>query len=222
MNYYNYHIGDFNNATRHLTRVERSLYRDLIDVYYDTEHALNGSDFDRLARRVLANSEEEKKALKDVLDEFFTLCDDHYHNERCDKEIAKYHANTESKRKAGKASAASRQQKTTRVEHVLNECATNQEPITNNQELKPFVKHEKIVFDGSSFQNINGQLNVWRAAYPAIDIDIEIRKAAAWLNANPKNKKSQYARFINAWLARAQDSAPRVTSNPKDQFRGVL
>jgi len=90
VNYYNYHIGDFNNATRHLTRVERSLYRDLIDVYYDTEQPLNGCDFDRLAKKVLANSDEEKKALKDVLDEFFTLCDDHYHNERCDKEIAKW------------------------------------------------------------------------------------------------------------------------------------
>ena len=136
MNYYSFHIGDFNNATRHLTRVERSLYRDLIDVYYDTEHALNGSDFDRLAKRVLANSEEEKKALKCVLDEFFTLQDGEYHHERCDKEIAKYRANTESKRKAGKASGTARQHKSTPVEHVLNKCATNQEPITKNQELK--------------------------------------------------------------------------------------
>jgi len=136
MNYYSFHIGDFNNATRHLTRVERSLYRDLIDVYYDTEHALNGSDFDRLAKRILANSDEEKDALKCVLDEFFTLEDGEYRHERCDKEIAKYRANTESKRKAGKASGTARQQKLTHVEHVFNKCATNQEPITKNQELK--------------------------------------------------------------------------------------
>ena len=29
MNFYQHHIGDFNNATRHLTRLERSIYRDL-------------------------------------------------------------------------------------------------------------------------------------------------------------------------------------------------
>ena len=30
MNYYPHHIGDFDYATRHLTRVERSIYRVLI------------------------------------------------------------------------------------------------------------------------------------------------------------------------------------------------
>ena len=37
MNYYQHHIGDFNNATRHLSLVERAIYRDLLDMYYDTE-----------------------------------------------------------------------------------------------------------------------------------------------------------------------------------------
>ena len=37
MKHYPHHIRDFNQATRHLTRIERSVYRDLMDLYYDTE-----------------------------------------------------------------------------------------------------------------------------------------------------------------------------------------
>jgi len=47
MNYYPHHIGDFNSATRHLTRIERSVYRDLIELYYDTEAPLS-RDVDKL------------------------------------------------------------------------------------------------------------------------------------------------------------------------------
>lgn len=137
MNFYPHHISDFNNATRHLTRVERSVYRDLIELYYDTESALT-SDFEKLSRRILANSDEEKSALKDVLSEFFSLTDDGYSHDRCDKEIAKYRANTSAKARAGIASAAKRKQKSTGVEHVLNtrntdeQLTNNQEPLTNN------------------------------------------------------------------------------------------
>ena len=47
-------------------------------------------------------------------------------------------------------------------------------------------------------------------AYPALDVPREIAAADAWLVANPKNKKSDGARFLNGWLARAQERAPRV------------
>lgn len=107
MNHYPHHIGDFNNATRHLTFVERALYRELLDLYYDTEQPLN-PDFDRLARRVLATSDELRTALQVLLDEFFTLQDDGWHNERCDIEIASYLKKQEQQSLAGKASAAKR------------------------------------------------------------------------------------------------------------------
>lgn len=80
------------------------------------------------------------------------------------------------------------------------------------EEVNPSVSHEKIVFDGINFQNINGQYEVWKAAYPAVNLEAEMAKAAAWILANPKNKKSNYARFLNSWFSKAQDSAPRVPS----------
>lgn len=72
MNYYQHHIGDFNNATRHLSLIERAIYRDLLDMYYDTEKAIDATSIDRLARRLQCTTEEQK-ALKYVLDEFSFL-----------------------------------------------------------------------------------------------------------------------------------------------------
>ena len=128
MNHYPHHIGDFNNATRHLTRVERSLYRDLIELYYDREQPLN-SDTNKIARLVLANTEEERAALLVVLDEFFTLEEDGWHNSRCDSEIAKYQGQIEQASRAGKASAAKRYGKNlTTVERPLNQPEPEPEP----------------------------------------------------------------------------------------------
>ena len=73
----------------------------------------------------------------------------------------------------------------------------------------------KIDFNGSGFDNITEtQLGIWSNAYPAITISTELAKAAAWLDANPKNVKSDYRRFLNGWLSRAQNSAPRADAAP--------
>ncbi|MCP5244840.1 MAG: YdaU family protein [Burkholderiales bacterium] len=159
MHSYQHHIKDFNNATRHLTRVERSLYRDAIELYYETEQPLPADDFDRLARRLMAVTDEEKTALKMVLDEFFDLTGNVYSHDRCDEEIEKFHNAQTAKSVAGKASAEARRkrqearkesrkkQNLTDVEQPLNSVdtedqqnATNHKPITKNQEPLNTVK----------------------------------------------------------------------------------
>lgn len=93
MNHYPHHIGDFNTATRHLSRLERAIYRDALDMYYDSEAPLDGSDFDRLAKRLLCRDAEEVAALQFVLDEFFEQQDGGlWTHHRCDREIAKFKA----------------------------------------------------------------------------------------------------------------------------------
>lgn len=93
MNHYPHHIGDFNTATRHLSRLERAIYRDALDMYYDSESPLDGSDFDRLARRLLCRDAEEVTALQFVLLEFFEQQDGGlWTHHRCDREIAKFRA----------------------------------------------------------------------------------------------------------------------------------
>lgn len=59
----------------------------------------------------------------------------------------------------------------------------------------------------------NQQIQEWAEAYPAVDIMQELRKAKAWLNNNPKKRKtlSGMPKFINSWLSRTQDRG--VTPN---------
>jgi hypothetical protein len=50
------------------------------------------------------------------------------------------------------------------------------------------------------------QLSAWKAAYGAVDVEMELRKASAWIVSNPHlAPKSNFARFMNSWLARQQN-----------------
>lgn len=89
MNYYEHHIGDYAEATAHLSFIEDSAYSRLIRKYYATEKPLP-MDQKLVQRLVGARSKEEREAVATVLDEFFNLQDDGWHNTRCDKEIANY------------------------------------------------------------------------------------------------------------------------------------
>lgn len=89
MKHYPHHIRDFDRATRHSTRLERSIYRDLIDLYYDTETMLP-RDSAWICKKILAHSNEESTCVEIVLNEFFTATPDGWYHDRCEEEIAKY------------------------------------------------------------------------------------------------------------------------------------
>ena len=199
MNYYQHHIGDFDKATRHLTRVERSLYRDLIEMYYDTELPLI-SDFTRLSRKVIAVTDEELEALKAVLGEFFTKQDDGFHNHRCDFEIEKYQSNSKAKSKAGKISAAKRkakkEQNSTGVEQVCNKTqqTINHKPITNNQKKKGFIKPSPDEIKSFIAENnYNVDTDTFFNHYETIDWKVG------------KNKMKDWKASIRGWHSRNKE-----------------
>lgn len=163
MHFYQHHIGDFNNATRHLSIIERAIYRDLLDMYYEQESAIDASDLTKLQRRLLIRSTDEKQALEFVLDEFFEKQDDFYFNNRCESEIKQYQDKLETAIKAGKASGEARRKKankkqrkdldnkgvdgdindrSTDVQQTLNENTQNVEP-TNNHEPRTINQEPK-------------------------------------------------------------------------------
>ncbi len=54
--------------------------------------------------------------------------------------------------------------------------------------------------------NITPQdLRLWTEAYPAVNVERELKRLAAWVRANPKYRKKNWARFITNNLRRAQD-----------------
>lgn len=185
MNYYQHHIGDFNNATRHLSLVERAIYRDLLDMYYDTEKPIDASNLERLARRLQCTTEDQTAALKYVLEEFFTLQDGAYINNRCEREIAEFHGKRKQASEAGKASAKKRAEKkrqdpnggssnakqsngdsstdvedqsnenSTTVEAALNENLTDEQPTINHKPLT--INQEPVTNNYSGSSNTREQ-----------------------------------------------------------------
>ena len=90
MHFYQFNISDFNNSTRHLSLPERAIYRDLIDMYYHNEQAIDASDMERLARRLLCTTPEYLEMLEYILDEYFVKRGKRHHHHRIDKEIKNY------------------------------------------------------------------------------------------------------------------------------------
>lgn len=90
MNYFEHHIGDYDEATAHLTACEDGIYSRMLRKYYATEKPLT-ANLEQLARLVRARTREEKKAVASVATEFFFLgADGALHQKTCDQVIAAY------------------------------------------------------------------------------------------------------------------------------------
>lgn len=102
MNYYEHHIGDYAEATAHLSFVEDAAYSRMIRKYYATERPLP-VDVKAVQRLVGARAKEEREAVEAILHEFFELQDDGWHQVRCDLELHKYTAKQDKARASANA-----------------------------------------------------------------------------------------------------------------------
>ena len=100
----------------------------------------------------------------------------------------------------------------------IRESNPNPNPISAEIEISsaPAVVELPLV-DGSLHGISQAEIDKWSAAYPAVDVIVQIRKMSAWLDANPKNKKTRAGinRFVVSWLGRTQDKAPPVRNGSK-------
>lgn len=84
MNFYKHFLGDYARDTAHLSMLEHAAYRLLLDHYYATEHKLPVPvQCERICR---ATTEEEKAAVRSVLNQFFKSGV----NGRADREIKQF------------------------------------------------------------------------------------------------------------------------------------
>ena len=67
------------------------------------------------------------------------------------------------------------------------------------------------LIDGTSYELSPQELEKYKALYPAVDVEQQVRAMRGWLDANPKNRKTKggIKRFINGWLSKEQNKAPR-------------
>jgi len=85
VHFYEFNIKSYHAETAHLTELEDLAYRRLLDFYYDTQQPIP-NNIPLLTRRLRLGSE----FIESVLQEFFLLQEDGWHNEHCDEKIAKY------------------------------------------------------------------------------------------------------------------------------------
>lgn len=150
MHYFQLHIKDFSNASRHLSDAEELIHFRALTWYYSNEKPLP-LDKTKIYRLLRATTKKMKIAVDSVLEDFFIEEEDGFHQSRCDREIAEYHNKLVKASLAGKASAEARRKSggskanfqlennecLTDVEHIdkhkVNEYSTDVQPTINHQ-----------------------------------------------------------------------------------------
>lgn len=101
MHYYKFNIGDFDKSTRHLSIIERGLFRDILDLYVKDEKPIT-DNLKKLERLLCVKSKAEKEALQNILDDFFVLTDDGYYSDYCQSILNDTTDRVEASRENGK------------------------------------------------------------------------------------------------------------------------
>lgn len=91
MNYFEHHINDYDEATSHLSAREDGIYHRLIRKYYAKERPLP-PDLAKVQRWARCRDDEDRQAVVAVLEEFFELREDGYHQKTCDEVLAEFQA----------------------------------------------------------------------------------------------------------------------------------
>jgi uncharacterized protein YdaU (DUF1376 family) len=105
--WYPRHYKDYQIDTSHLSMLEHGAYTLLLDQYYLQGKPLI-ADAMALARQVRCMTQSENDAMRSVLEQFFVLEDDGWHNKRADEEITKRAQLIEKKRNSGAVGAQKR------------------------------------------------------------------------------------------------------------------
>lgn len=142
MNYFELHVGDYEAATAHLSMLEDSAYGRMLRIYYRTERPLP-ADVKQVCRLVRAQSKPERDAVQAVLEEFFELQADGWHQGRADAEIQQFR-DGEPEREARKSNEEARlkrhREERAALFKALNDAGQHAPWNTGMQDLRSLVK----------------------------------------------------------------------------------
>jgi uncharacterized protein YdaU (DUF1376 family) len=152
MHYYYHHIGDFIKDTSFLTNEELGIYMKLIWLYYDSESPLENNP-STLAIKIGAR--DKVNQVEGILNLFFKLENNKWHQSRCNRELENYKKLSESGKKgAEKRWGNHRESIATPLPPHSHPNATliatnNQEPITKNhiKDIAPVGVSDSIFKD---------------------------------------------------------------------------
>ena len=101
-----------------------------------------------------------------------------------------------------------------------NSCSEPGNPTHEQQPEEPPVFQITLV-DKSLYGITREMIEKYRELYPAVNVEQEFRNMIGWTDANPTRRKTKNGinRFINSWLAKAQNNGG---SNHTPSQRGVV
>ena len=131
MHYYKFNIADYRKDTGHLSTVEHSIYRQLIDWYYLDEKPIPLET--QVVMRRLSLVSEHEPALQNVLTDFFVQTEIGYRQSRIDMELNDYQDQAVKNKTNGKLGGRPRKTQSVILANPNeSEINPNQEPLTTN------------------------------------------------------------------------------------------
>lgn len=131
--WYAHSIEDYERKTSHLTMLEHGAYRLMMDHYYKLAKPLPAK-LEQVQRICRAFDEQEKLAVSAVLNEFFDLESDGWHNHRADLELARMAEISEKRSNSAKNRGASNKPATSDVANASANDPTNDGAIAGATE----------------------------------------------------------------------------------------
>lgn len=203
MYYYKFNIGDFDKCTRHLSIVERGLFRDLLDIYIKDEKPVT-DNLKRLERLLCIRTKAEKQALYNVLEDFFVLTDDGYYSEFCQAILKDTLDKAEASRENGKKGGRPKKQGESDNQANDNQEETQNKP-NENPEKTQTKPSEKLPITHNPLPNTHNPNNLNLSHSQAGEM---------------KNEKNQVGTSIQHWQAPTLDEMRSRLMNVG--FVGVL
>lgn len=67
------------------------------------------------------------------------------------------------------------------------------------------------------------KIALWKETYPGVNVEQELKRMTAWLDANPTRRKTKrgITKFINGWLSREQDRGGTYKNSERNQKADV-
>lgn len=219
-------IGDYLADTMHLSTEHHGAYILLIFAYWRAGGPIPDNNESLAATCRIAY--ERWLVIRPIIEQFFIVKRGFWRHKRIDHEMNKARKLQNSLKERGKSGAAARWAKdatanATANAQAMRADAPSHSPLpTTTTKSTTSAPSAKIALDAEGiWRNVSqDQLKLWHNAYPAINVPEELHRAAAWIVANPKNKKSNYARFLANWLSRSQDKAPKTGSSDGENRMG--
>ena len=201
MHYYQHNIADYRKDTTHLTLLEHGCYRQLLDQFYLDEKPLPLEE-DKLFRLFNARTDDEKNAIKNVLNDFWTKTEDGYVQGRSKTGIELYKDRLDIASKSAKKRWDKGSMPTQCQPNANPLLTTNHKPITNNLiTTNQYTSKDFDVFWQAypKKKKKEDARKAWNTTRPNIE---DVLKALEWQKQSPEwfKQGGQFIPYPASWI----------------------